>query len=277
MEIIFGLTPLECLEHAARLMYMVQLLFTTESWLSQNMVGEVTPMAVQVTQMAGIFLLCIKGLFFVTQMKAPGAKPIAWLSAGVSWSACTVLNLMNEEKAKKPDWYINIVVTAFFGIGFLASAFLSGKLKSEAGLAVQRKAPIIFGLTLLECLEHAARLMYMVQLLFTAESWLSQNMVGEVTPMAVYMTQLAGIFLFGITCLFLVIQLKAPDAKPFAWLSQGVGWSACLVLNLMNEEKAKKPDWYISVVVCAFFGIGFLASALFSGKLKSEAGHGKGE
>ena len=40
------------------------------------------------------------------------------------------------------------------------------------------------------------------------------------------------------------------------------------------EEKAKKPDWYISVVVCAFFGIGFLASALFSGKLKSEAGQG---
>merc|ERR1712118_595426 len=77
------------------------------------------------------------------------------------------------------------------------------------------------------------------------------------------LTQLVGIFLFGITCLFLVIQLKAPDAKPFAWLSQGVGWSSCLVLNLMNEEKGKKPDWYIAVVVCAFCGIGFLASALF--------------
>merc|ERR1712118_73343 len=58
------------------------------------------------------------------------------------------------------------------------------------------------------------------------------------------LTQLVGIFLFGITCLFLVIQLKAPDAKPFAWLSQGVGWSLCLVLNLMNEKKCINERCY---------------------------------
>ena len=85
----------------------------------------------------------------------------------------------------------------------------------------------IAGLTLLELLEHIARTLYIMQLMFTPEDFITANSVSgaaAVTPLLVHMHRLSAVFLIGLKGAILVVQMKAPSVKPSLWLVQGMCW-----------------------------------------------------
>ena len=131
MQTIAGLTLLELLEHIARTLYIMQLMFTPEDFITANSVSgaaAVTPLLVHMHRLSAVFLIGLKGAILVVQMKAPSVKPAVWLNQSVCWGLCAVLLKMNEPLFKKPDFYVNLAVQMFFGAAFMA-AFLTDKPK----------------------------------------------------------------------------------------------------------------------------------------------------
>ena len=124
MQVIFGLTALECIEHVARTMYLMQLLLTPGDWITQNMIDPPTPVAVYMCRLAAVLLLCIKSFALVIQMRAPSSvRPIFWMCCGVSWACCAVNTAAHESLMRKPEFNINVGLQSFFDLAFLASSF----------------------------------------------------------------------------------------------------------------------------------------------------------
>ena len=67
-------------------------------------------------------------MFTIIQMKAPEAKPAAWMVAGLTWGLCGAIVFLNEPVFKKPDFYVNVAFQTFFCAAFMA-AFLTDKPK----------------------------------------------------------------------------------------------------------------------------------------------------
>ena len=72
-----------------------------------------------------------------------------------------------------------------------------------------------------------------------------------------------------------IIQMKAPEAKPTAWLVAGLAWSACAAIAFFSEPIWKKPDFYITVGLNSAFGVAFLAASLTAGPTKPTKGKKK--
>ena len=128
MQTVAGLTLLELLEHLARTMYIIQLMFTPVDFINANLLEGPTPALVHWSRLSAVFLIGLKGAVLVVQMKAPSVKPAVWLNQSVCWGLCGVLSYLNEPIFKKPDFYVNVAFQTFFCAAFMA-AFLTDKPK----------------------------------------------------------------------------------------------------------------------------------------------------
>ena len=132
MQTIAGLTLLELLEHIARTLYIMQLMFTPEDFITANSVSgaaAVTPTLVHWHRLSAVFLIGLKGAILVVQMKAPSVKPSLWLVQGMCWGSCAALNALNMPLFKEPDVFINLAIQSTFGLLF---TFMSLTAKTKA-------------------------------------------------------------------------------------------------------------------------------------------------
>ena len=122
-----GLTPLECLEHVGRIMYLAQLALTPRDWLAQNFVAGYSfdGLAIYMCYLCACLILCVKMCVLVVQLKAPEAKPALWMVAGSAWGMCGLLTFTHESMFKKPEFYINLGLQSFFAVTFIGSSLMS--------------------------------------------------------------------------------------------------------------------------------------------------------
>ena len=120
------------------------------------------------------------------------------------------------------------------------------------------------GLTKLEMFEHFGRFMYLGQLAFPPRSWLEQNFVAGYSfdGLAIYMCYLCACLIMCVKMCVLVVQLKAPEAKPSLWMAAGTAWAMCGALAFVHEDMFKKPEWYINLGMQGFFGSAFILASL---------------
>ena len=72
-------------------------------------------------------------MFTIIQMKAPEAKPAAWMVAGLTWGLCGAIVFLNEPVSKKPDFYITVGLNSTFALAFLASSLTAAPAKPTKG------------------------------------------------------------------------------------------------------------------------------------------------
>ena len=122
-----GLSVLETLEHLCRAMYCTQLLATPKQWLEDTFINPVCDdVALFMTRMSGLFLLCIKCNALTVQLASPSSsaelKPTYALVAGSTWASALVMTYLYRNSMKKPAYHANVFLQTAFGCSFIMSA-----------------------------------------------------------------------------------------------------------------------------------------------------------
>lgn len=113
--------------------------------------------------------------------------------------------------------------------------------------------------------------MYLAQLALTPRAWLEQNFVAGYSfdGLAIYMCYLCACLILCVKMVVLVVQFKAPEAKPAMWLAAGTAWTMCGALTFAHESMFKKPEYYINLGLQLFFGSAFIVASLTSKSKKA--------